>query len=407
MCSIYGFVGRKGSPLIDKLSLIGERARDRGRDAQGESMTDFGNGFVAHVGNCRATPTTEKENGVSQPYEGIVHNGTIANDKELGNKQNEIDSTVLPKVLDRTSLKDFNQSIRKLKGSYAIACVSEECKTIFLARNYKPIHYWSPDGESFLFSSMKRHFNDIMPRGQSPVEMAPYRVMDLLSGHSIVLPRKITNRAIVVASSGLDSTTAIAMLKEKGYEVRLLHFRYKCQAESREVDAIKAIAEVMKCDATFIDLPAWNSPLITPGAKIATAIEGAEYAHEWVPARNLFFVSAAVAYAEAHGFDTVAIGANLEEAGAYPDNEEQMFELLNDALHYSVQEGCRVRLVTPVGNLMKHEIVKEGLRLGVPYHLTWSCYKGGEKPCGDCGPCFMREEAFKRNGTTDPLTRGR
>ena len=79
--------------------------------------------------------------------------------------------------------------------------------------------------------------------------------------------------------------------------------------------------------------------------------------------------------------------------------------MFSAVLDYAVADGRRVRIVTPVGNLMKHEIVALGHRLGVPYELTWSCYRGGEEHCGKCGPCFMRYTAFQRNNLQDPAIR--
>jgi 7-cyano-7-deazaguanine synthase len=111
----------------------------------------------------------------------------------------------------------------------------------------------------------------------------------------------------------------------------------------------------------------------------------------------------AVAYAEANNHDVIALGNNLEESGAYPDNEEEFTHLLDGVLDYAVQEGRQVRLVAPVGHLMKHEIVRLGVDINAPLDLTWSCYKDGDKHCGECGPCFMRRTAFERNGLTDPV----
>jgi 7-cyano-7-deazaguanine synthase len=145
------------------------------------------------------------------------------------------------------------------------------------------------------------------------------------------------------------------------------------------------------------------SPLLNADAAISKGVEGAEYAHEWVPARNLVMLSVATAYAEANGFNVIALGNNLEESGAYPDNEEQFTIQFDSLLPMAVHDGYEVRVVAPVGTLMKHEIVKLGLELGTPFKETWSCYKGGLKHCGECGPCFMRRTAFERNGTTDPV----
>ena len=225
------------------------------------------------------------------------------------------------------------------------------------------------------------------------------------------ITRKAGNKALVVCSAGLDSTTVAYDMADRGYDVDLLHFRYGCRAETREASLVKNIAEDMRgkgyaVENIFLDIDyssySGNSPLLTDN-DIAQGKSGAEYAHEWVPARNLLMVSHAVAYAEANDYSWVALGNNLEESGAYPDNEEEFTHLLQDALDYAVHDGAWVQLVSPVGHLMKHEIVALGLRLGVPYELTWSCYHGGEIHCGDCGPCFMRETAFERNEAVDPV----
>ena len=88
---------------------------------------------------------------------------------------------------------------------------------------------------------------------------------------------------------------------------------------------------------------------------------------------------------------------------SYPDNENQFIHDFDDCLYGAVQNGVKVKIHTPVGNLMKHEIVAFGNKYNAPFHLTWSCYKKGETPCGECGPCFMRRTAFRRNGMEDPL----
>ncbi len=107
---------------------------------------------------------------------------------------------------------------------------------------------------------------------------------------------------------------------------------------------------------------------------------------------------------EAQGYDVVALGNNLEEAGAYPDNEMIFVQKLNEVLPYATNLNRRVRLEMPVGNLMKHEIVKLGVEIGSPLSLTWSCYEGGLNHCGKCGPCYMRRKGFQINGWQDVVT---
>jgi len=114
-------------------------------------------------------------------------------------------------------------------------------------------------------------------------------------------------------------------------------------------------------------------------------------------------LSLATSIAEDRGFDYVAIGVNLEEAGAFSDNEMMFVKKFNEILPYSTNLQNRVEVLMPVGNLMKHEIVKLGVEIGTPLELTWSCYEGGEKHCGKCGPCYMRKKAFEINGLVDPV----
>lgn len=402
MCSIFGAFGH----FIDRriVARIRDRGIDRGRD--GGRMESFGleANREAILGAWRATPTTEVEFAPAQPYGGVVHNGTIANDRALGNPIGSVDSWVLQYVIDRESAASVAKSLgEKIVGSYAIGVVSRD--RLFLAANYKPIYFFKQRGTVY-FSSMERHLAPEMPWGSRPERLRPYSVLDCLTGATAPIKRDGRGGTLVIASSGLDSTTAAYMLRDAGERVGLLHFAYGCNAGSAEHERIMLIAKhlgaplaIMPIDYSHIGL---GSPLFQHNALIANGADGAEYAHEWVPARNLLMIANAVAYAEANGYGAIALGNNLEEAGAYPDNEEEFTNLLNDALDYAVHSGGEVRLISPVGRMMKHEIVKEGLRLGVPYGLTWSCYRDGTVHCGACGPCFMRREAFRRNGAVDP-----
>lgn len=123
----------------------------------------------------------------------------------------------------------------------------------------------------------------------------------------------------------------------------------------------------------------------------------------YVPFRNGLFLSIASCVAMSRGCEAVVCGIHKDDAAgnAYPDCSIEFYNKMNKA----VQEGTNgaVKLIAPFVDKTKADIVAEGLRLDVPYEMTWSCYKGGEKPCGKCGTCIDRIEAFRRNGAEDPL----
>lgn len=396
MCSIVG-----GTKFDETAFKIYQNAKDRGRDFTG--MCERHGLWVA---NHRATPTTENDAPRhNQPFGAtvkVVHNGVISNDKDLGVKEGEIDSSVLAEVLDFTSLAAMRDSLAKVEGSYALAAMTPE--TIYLACNYKPIWIGKKDNE-YYFSSLEHHFEGT---GIRPYRMKPYSVMNLLTGETHDLPRQQSNRAIVICSGGLDSTAVAAYAcHEHGAEnVLLVHFRYGCKAQKPEVMAIPKIAERLGCKHKFMELPytdmTGNSPILQSGDTISESIEGAEYAHEWVPARNFLFMAYTVAFAEANNYGHIYLGTNLEEGGAYPDNEEQFIRDVNACLYGAVQNGVKIEIHTPLGNLMKREIVEFGTKYNAPFDLSWSCYRDDDCHCGHCGPCYMRKMAFMRAGIADP-----
>jgi 7-cyano-7-deazaguanine synthase len=388
----------------------------------------------AVVGNLRAEPTTEhvvnKQESDQQPYSlkgwHIAHNGTIANDKELrtGELETSIDSAAIVEELNRLSFRPntlikrgkvresfvaFDRMARKLKGSFAILAVHEaEPDHMMVAANYRPVWYCNTPVGVFFASA-----RDYLPSGWAPLMIEPYTVSSLILEHgrlvSITFPlleQPEPRRALVVCSGGMDSVVAAVAAQRQGYEIELVHFRYGSRAEGPEEKAISAIADALNVNLRYLPMNIYSpndSPLLRHDSTIAGGEAGAEFAHEWVPARNLVMLALATAYAEAHGFDTLVLGNNLEEAGAYPDNEPEFINRFNDLLPFAVGDGKRIQVIMPVGNLMKHEIVALGMQLGAPLHLTWSCYRAGELHCGTCGPCFMRKTAFTINGIPEVI----
>ena len=467
MCSICGALyptiknlqvqSRAGLKVMEAMRM----GSDRGRDAFGFKLLTTQGSLITHkqlkssdhftsgltvlgasnaavvISNCRAEPTTEylkhKRESDVQPYTcgkwTVVHNGTIANDKELIKEyglepESKIDSAVLPclfsKLLgdcfDVTRVKEV--LLNQIQGSYALAIIHTDYpEQVILANNYKPLYLgYQPEDKYWIFASQKEYITgyDISAKldcGMAVEAMPAYSICALHNGvtphavefESLYSPRE-GKKALVVCSGGLDSTVAAAAMQHKGYDITLLHFKYRCRAEKQEVHAVKEISKYFGCEYMFVETDMFKdvikgSPLTNTEVKaFAESEAGAEFAHEWVPARNLIMLSIAVGIAESHGFDVVVLGNNLEESGAYPDNEMEFINRLNWVLPYAVADDKRVRIQMPVGNMMKREIVALGLKLQAPMHLTWSCYNDGNEACGHCGPCYMRDTAFRING---------
>jgi 7-cyano-7-deazaguanine synthase len=369
------------------------------------------------IGNFRAEPTTEfvrhKREYDQQPYSlnkwNIVHNGTIANDKELRTDEGAttgIDSVAIVEQLaaagdiqNRELAKYvFQFIIGKLKGSYAILATHDDFPDLILAAcNYRPI--WIARREYGIFFASSR---DYFIRGLVPEMLEPYSAWAFgpNDNERLYIMRLWGKKALVICSGGMDSVVAATEAKAQGYEIELVHFLYGSRAELSEVNAVQDVANYLGVPLHFIPIGIYrkeDSPLLQADSKIAGGEAGAEFAHEWVPARNLVMLALATAFAEARGINTIVLGNNLEEAGAYPDNEPEFINRFNDMLPFAVADGKRVRAIMPVGNLMKHEIVELGHRIGAPLHLTWSCYRAGPIHCGTCGPCHMRRIAFEIN----------
>ena len=429
----YGIVGFQKDGKLIQVKDVGRASESLDRKP---SFITANTAIV--IANNRAEPTTEyvpnKHTADIQPFGETVfvtHNGTIANDFDLERRfhlkrRTKIDSAILPSLLEKVwngTLERLQSILRDdVMGSYALAIVrKDEPQTLYLACNYKPVFLeydkeldvlYFTSLESYLQQDSKMIWDANVTRQTKPYSLVRITTEKEFDEKSLWLAdseKKRKERALIVASAGLDSTAATKVMIDRGYDVTLLHFKYRHRAQNREEEAIKRIAEHLGCELMFVDTSLFkdvigHSRLTETWSDIEKEREGeagAEFAHEWVPARNLIFLSIATGIAEAHGYDVIVPGTNLEESGAYPDNEMIFINKLNEVLPYATNLQKRVSIEMPVGNLMKHEIVKLGLQIGAPLHLTWSCYEGGEAHCGKCGPCYMRRKAFEINGLKD------
>ena len=224
-------------------------------------------------------------------------------------------------------------------------------------------------------------------------------------------------KALVLLSGGVDSSTCLALAKEKyGDEVLALSMSYG-QKHSREVESARAIAAHYKVELLEMDLSQIfahsNCSLLQGSTEAVPHTSYAEQLKErqgeavttYVPFRNGLFLATAASIALEYDCGEIYYGPHADDAAgnAYPDCSHEFNEAMNQAVYLG--SGKKVRLVAPFVDKTKKDIVAEGLRLGVPYELTWSCYDGGAAPCHQCGTCRDREAAFAANGVVDPLSR--
>lgn len=225
-------------------------------------------------------------------------------------------------------------------------------------------------------------------------------------------------KALVLFSGGVDSTTCLGLaVKKYGKEnVTALSISYG-QKHSKEIEAANAVAEYYGIEKIDLDLSLIfqfsdcsllkNSHEEIPHESYSEQLKKTDGSpvSTYVPFRNGLFLSSAASIALSKGCGVIYYGAHSDDAAgnAYPDCSA----VFNDAMNTAIYEGSgrQIKIEAPFVGMTKAEVVKTGLELGVPYELTWSCYEGGDRPCGVCGTCIDRARAFELNGIKDPAMR--
>jgi 7-cyano-7-deazaguanine synthase len=221
------------------------------------------------------------------------------------------------------------------------------------------------------------------------------------------------NKAVVLLSGGLDSTTTLAIASAEGYELHTLSFDYG-QRHQREVDAALAVAKhyhVQTQKTITIDLRAFGGSALTANFDVPHARSLAKMPQEipitYVPARNTIFLSFALAYAEVTGVNDIFLGINAIDYSGYPDCRPEYLEayerMANLATKATTQDGRVFHLHAPLIYMNKADIIRKGMELEAPYELTWSCYEGRDLACGTCDSCLLRLNGFMEAGLKDPI----
>ena len=224
-------------------------------------------------------------------------------------------------------------------------------------------------------------------------------------------------KALVLSSGGVDSTTCLAMAVEELGAANVasvsIYYGQKHRVELNAANAVAAFYGVRQYEFDLSQILRFSNCALLDGSsqKISHSSYGEQVAENgckvatYVPFRNGLMLASAASLAQSlydKDVCTIYIGAHADDAAgnAYADCSVPFLEHIGQAISIGTYES--VRLCAPFAKLNKAAIIAKGLKMGVPYHLTWSCYEGGERPCGECATCMDRAAAFAANGVPDP-----
>ena len=221
-------------------------------------------------------------------------------------------------------------------------------------------------------------------------------------------------KAVVLVSGGLDSTTCLAMAREKGFDLYALTFNYG-QRHDHELNSAKMVVDffnIQNHSIIDIDLAQFGGSALTDQIDVPKKRDLSDMAEipvTYVHARNTVFLSLALAWAEVLGSFDIFIGVNALDYSGYPDCRPEYISSFEKTANLATKagvSGSSFRIHTPLIDLTKSEIVKVGMDLGVDYSLTSSCYDPDQEgnPCGLCDACYLRLKGFKEAGIIDPLS---
>jgi len=216
-------------------------------------------------------------------------------------------------------------------------------------------------------------------------------------------------KAVCLLSGGMDSSTLAYVARSKGYEILALHLNYGQRTENKELASAKKIASLLDAQA-FVEISLdyftkFGASSLTDKAIAVDTFDPAR-AHvpnTYVPFRNANLLSIATSFAEAKDADAIFIGVQSLDYSGYPDCRPAFIEAFQNVIDLGTKDTTKITLFTPFIHMTKTDILRTGIRLGVPYEHTWSCYRNEGAACGTCGSCHFRKEAFDAAGIRDPI----
>ena len=225
---------------------------------------------------------------------------------------------------------------------------------------------------------------------------------------------KQANKAVVLLSGGLDSATAAALARERGFTLYALtvHYGQRHLVELEAARRVATVLQVVEHRTLHLDLRAWGGSALTADLEVPAARPDDEICSEvpitYVPARNTVLLSLALGYAEVIGASAIFIGVSAVDYSGYPDCRPEFIEAFEGLAALATKagvEGRAIKIHAPLIHLSKAQTIREGLRLGLDYGLTHTCYdpQAGGIACGRCESCALRRRGFAEAGLTDPV----
>ncbi len=215
--------------------------------------------------------------------------------------------------------------------------------------------------------------------------------------------------AVCLVSGGMDSCVTAAIAHQENDELAFLHVSYGQRTEQRERQSFEAIADHFAVKLQLVisleQLAKIGGSSLTDAAIPVTPanLGSTGIPSSYVPFRNAHLLAAAASWGEVINATAIYIGAVTEDSSGYPDCRPEFYAAFQNVLDLGTRPETHITINTPVIGLRKSEIVRKGLDLGAPLHLTWSCYQSSEVACGNCDSCALRLRAFREAGASDPI----
>ncbi|OGU77860.1 MAG: 7-cyano-7-deazaguanine synthase QueC [Stygiobacter sp. RIFOXYC12_FULL_38_8] len=214
--------------------------------------------------------------------------------------------------------------------------------------------------------------------------------------------------AVVAVSGGMDSCVTAAIANQE-YRLALIHINYGQRTQTHELSSFNEIANFYNVEKRLvIDLRHFaqigGSSLTDNSIEVTKADLGShEIPSSYVPFRNANILSACTSWAEVIGASAIFVGAVYEDASGYPDCRPEFFSAYEKMIDLGTKPETKIKIETPIIHFSKADIVKKGIELGAPLHLTWSCYQSEDAACGVCDSCAFRLRGFEQAGVEDPI----